>query len=727
MTRFLAFILAACFFLGLVQAGGSGTGLHLRHPLTEDLKDNETIVVDGKVESSDRATLVVRIDDAASRDYASRANIERSLPPGAFHWEIGARGLRTSSGRPLDLKTVRELLLFTTGNGKVSIAAVKIKSFSPLAPGALAYSFGESDAPLLEGFERIGPENSMIVAGHANAVRRPGPDPLVASGIAGVEKIQVAWPQPGAHVTLWTEDPGDWELLPHPLERRIRVNGADVVYERFTRDEWLDKRYLRGLRDEHSDEDDAWTAYGRKRGGLLSFETPIGANGIVIELAGDSPSATFLNAIVVEPAGRTIARDEAEARRAAWYRNTWPVVRSADSSHLEDAVNPLRATAASGTGVRLLASFMSGTAAIEHPQITIASPKLGGMSLDVRIWASQRLLERHGASDTTLTHAGNLLRSDISALPIAGGKSRSYELWISIPQGAQPGVYRGAVILGEAKTPQRPIEIEVLPAILPEVVKPAGFYLDESPQWSWFYGFNLHREEQLACDLKLLESLGITGNAPALSTPLGEGKQAFISDMELAAAGRVANPWLAYAAQKRVLERVGAGETAAVLREAEDRIRNAGLTPPVWSIADEPSNAQSRGVDLKAWIDALRKGVPRVRLAAQLNAPADKALASSFDVGREGDVQMIFPAAEACPAQPSIHSDLLAMAEGFVDQRWLLWLAAQRGTEAEALVAKLKDRFGGHFANVADLTERDLDEMRASIIDLALKTRLSQQ
>jgi hypothetical protein len=786
-------VLAFCAVVPLADTGAAGR-LPLQHPLEAGLHENETISIEGTVEGASGATAVLRIDDALSSDYASRANLERTLPPGPFHWETGVKGLRSSSGRLLDLKSVRELRLFAPAGGTVSITKIDVKAFEPLPGGAIAYSFGSNDAPLFPGFERISPGNPMIVQGHPEGVRRPGPDPLIASGLSGIEALLIPWREPRARVTLWTEDPGDWETLPHPLERRIRVYGktpADVLYERLTPDAWLRGRYLRGLHGEHSPSDDAWTAYGQKRGGLISFETETGPAGIRIELAGDSPAATFLNAIVVETAGQTAARDEAEARRAAWYRSTWPVAAPRGDPEQRTASTALSVFIAPGSGAQLPAFVLSKNA-IEHPLPVLEPPSLGGTSLHTLAWAAQRRLERNGASGTTLTLGDSTLSPDLTALPLRAGEMRRYDLWISVPDGTSPGVYRGAFGIAQDPSVRIPIAVEVLPVTLPKAAKPAGFYLEEAPQWSFFWGQKESRRQQLACDLRLLESLGIAGNAPALAMPFAEDEETFLKDMQAAALAHNQPPWLAYSAAKRIAARVGPFESADILKRAEARLRDAGLVPPVWSIADEPSNAEAQGLNLKGWLRTLRIQAPDLRLAAQLNSPSDADLAPLFDVaiinsgfgiderdiarvksggsdvwlyntgrprvtaglwlwltgasryiqwharmpaadpfdpldGREGDVQMILPGAEPCPAQHGLNRAIFEMADGLTDQRWLLWLSGQSTPEAKALAEQLRLRFQGRYAKAAALSPNELDAIRSSIAGLARKMKLTQR
>ncbi len=56
------------------------------------------------------------------------------------------------------------------------------------------------------------------------------------------------------------------------------------------------------------------------------------------------------------------------------------------------------------------------------------------------------------------------------------------------------------------------------------------------------------------------------------------------------------------------------------------------MPAPVWSVADEPSNPDQGGKALREWVADLRKFAPQARLAGHLNASADIALLSLFDV-----------------------------------------------------------------------------------------------
>jgi hypothetical protein len=83
--------------------------------------------------------------------------------------------------------------------------------------------------------------------------------------------------------------------------------------------------------------------------------------------------------------------------------------------------------------------------------------------------------------------------------------------------------------------------------------------------------------------------------------------------------------------------------------------------------------------------------------------------------GREGDEQLILPSAAPCPSTPSIHRDLLDLADGVVDQRWLLWLDAQARPSARDLRSRIERRIGVRWDRASRMTRRELREIRESI------------
>jgi len=636
--RLLGLLMALCLCAPVTAAElqRGALPINLAGPQLAPMRSADALLLQGRVAAARPITMVVRIDDRASHDYASRANIERALPPGDFRWRINLHGLRTSDGRAMRASDVRQLIIFAAkAASRIKITRLAAVDASELPAGATGYAFGPEDAPLPAGFTRVEPDSPLISEGAPVAIARPAPDPLVASGLRGVARLRLPSPEGRARVTIWAEDPGAWELLPHPLTQRITVNGRQVRARDWTGDEWIVRRYLRGLRQEHGPDDDAWSAFGQWRGGRVSTEVEVGPRGVEIALTGDGPAARFINAVLIEPAGQRAALDAVRARRAEWYRAHWPVVATKEAARAIEipangthALAPRRLTLAPGTGARMTLALRAH--APTRPRIELDAPTADGTALQANLWAGQWRLTRNGAADTVLRLTDDLLRADAEALPLEPERPRTYEIWVQAPRDAPPGVYRGALTVGTGGRAVRlPIIAEVPDLRLPETHR-TGFYLEEAPHWTWF-GDTGQRARQIACDLDFLASMGIRGNAPALATPKPPDFSAFLSDIYAAKRAGTATPWLAYAPLKRLIAREGRA-APQVLANLAKRLDAAGLPRPVWSLADEPANADQATTGLNETARRLRAAIPDIRLAGHLNAPEDDALATLFDV-----------------------------------------------------------------------------------------------
>lgn len=754
----------------------------------------DEIVITGEVRAAAPLRVVLRIDDSKSTTYGTRVNDERTLPPGPFEWRLTVAGARTSSGKLIDADDIRRISLFTPSrDGAIEVASATLRSAEPLPAGAVGLSFGHPDAPLFPGFERVAKGDRRIVQGPAVPVRRPGVDPLIGSGMRGLEKVHAPWPQGRARVTLWTEDVGEWESLPHALRRRIRANGVDIHDETFTAGQWIEKRYLANRGAEADASPDSWEAYGRLRGGLITAEVNVGENGLTIELAGESPVSTFVSAILVEPAGQREALDATQARRARWFRAMWRVADHApepapvfELSSKAATVPPIRVTVAQGAGASFAFDVRSAVN-VQAPDVRIDAPAHPGGAIRVDLWAAQRRLDRRDVSLNLLRPDSSMLRGEFSALPLSANTPRRYVGWVHAPAqgGVSPAIHSSAVRISTgAGDIAIPLEVEVLPARLPPAPRAAGFYLDEAPHLTWFPGQSGQRRRQINCDIAFLASLDIRGNAPAMSTPTPEDDDRFIVDNLTAGRGGAAAPWLAYTPAKRLRERFGVQAAAKKLAETSSVLRELGLAAPVWSVADEPSNPDHSEGDLAQWTRALRAADPKTRLAAQLNTPGDAALLHLFDVamindgygidvdqvartarggrevwlyntarprltagrwlattgasrylqwharmptadpfdptdGREGDVQMFFPTPSACPARPDIHIDVLRMAEGVADQRWIEWLRTREEPQARILLRDIETGTPKRWRDAIAKLDGRADETRAAIAALA--------
>ncbi|MGA8169938.1 MAG: hypothetical protein WB816_03765 [Methylocystis sp.] len=759
----------------------------------------EEIVVRGVVSGETSVTLVLRIDDGRSSSYATRVNEEHELPPGPFDWRVAVVGIKTSNGGLIDARDIRRVMLFETNSrGAVQIDRFGVEAGAKLPDGSIGYSLGFSDAQLIAGLTRLSPNDPRIIGRHPVAVRRPGLDPVVSNGVVGIERLHLEWPRGRARISLWTEDVGEWENLPRVLRRRIRVNGVDILDQYRTPRQWIVDRYLAGRDREAGKGDDAWNAYGRYRGGLISAEVEVGDDGVSIEFAGDTPAATFLSAAVIEPAERTAAREMVEAARRAWIDSNFPVRGGAeierdnvavfDVDNPSAVVPPVRVTLTPGSGARAKFALRSATL-VEHPDIAVRVPSAHGRALEAEIYAAQQRLERQGAGSRLLTREARLLRGEPGALPIRADEPRRYETWISAPEDLPAGVYRGAVDVALPSGVIRvPIVADVLPIVLPIPVAPAGFYLDEAPHLGWSEETRSERGRQLSCDLLELRKFGIVGNAPGLATPTGAGLGAFVEDVRRAADAGARTPLFAYTPLKRLLAEETPAAVAPRVFVAMSALERAGLPAPIWSITDEPGNPDQGQNNLLALAAKLRADAPGIRLGGQFNNPRDIQFIDAVDTvlinqgfgidadeimslrrlgrevwlyntgkprftagvwlwltdaahylqwharmpsadpfdptdGREGDVQIFPPMPEICPLRADIDINLLDMAEGLVDQRWLAWLSGRNDADARALETRIRRDTPRDWKSASADGARAAQAIRNSIIELARRLK----
>ena len=796
----------------------------------ERFEDDDQLVITGIAETAETVGLLIRVDDGQSHDYGSRFNDERTLSAGPFSLKLGLKGLKTSGSRVINHRDVRRIIVaMFQGRGTIKVDTFAVERAIGLPVGVSAYSLGGLDAPVPWGMERIGPGDNRVKGapgGQVRVIRRPMPDPVVANGLMGIAQLRLAQPPGRARVTLFTEDPGEWELLPAPLQRRIRVNGQVALDVRLDPREWIAQRYLRNATAEHGRDDDAWSAYGRWRGNPVALDVDVGQDGVVIDLAGVEPSALYLSAVIIEPAASTKGIDHVQALRADWYRSTFPIgkepvtvsdpalpVQLQASAAGEQPLAPARVSAAPGTGARLRLALTSPTL-IERPSLTLEPPALDAKvdgatpeqhQIQTRMWAGQWRLGRADLNQLRLGDAR--LVADLASLPLAPATPRHYELWFTVPETASAGLYRGALVLSaasgvvsetrlpqdsETRLPQDsetrlphdvrlPIEVEVLAHKLPPVAKAAGFYHDEAAYLTWSPALRGERDRQVRCDLDLLAAFGSTGTSPAMAPVANPDPSAFLADTITAARAGVQPGWLVY---QNLQGDPDVERTADRVVAAARAVAGAGVPPLVWSVADEPSNVDLDQSSFPALVKALRRRAPGIRLGGHFNSPADEKFVDLVDTvlinygfgldqaniarlaargrdvwlyntvhvrlsaglwlwrskatryvqwharmptadpfdpldGREGDHQMIYPGRDVCSAQPDINRELLRMAEGIVDQRWLLWLETRREPEAVRLARELHSIGGDKWKPAGTLSEAELARMRDRIVELA--------
>ena len=792
---------------------GTGTAPIEHYPSRPIDARGRELIIEGANRSAEIQNIVLRLDDGASTSYASRVNIEREVPPGPFRLRFPVEGLTTPTKRVIDATSLRLVILSPwPENDQIAISRFDLAPIKRLPEGTIAVALGAADAQLPPGFERIAPGDPRLVGRHLQVRRRPAPDPLVANGIRGIEQLTLKTAPGVKRVTIWSEDPGEWEHLPAVLDQTIRVNGKTISATKRSFTGWIAERYLAQRWREHTAESDAFAAFGRHRGNRRSLEVDAADGTIQITIDGATLDDRYLSAVLIEPAGNEAALEQVTADRAAWYRDNFPVVPVATSARTDGLPSahtghevaiqwdpaagarqtgqPVRVRLAPGGSTRVTLALTSAIE-IPRPAITLDEPAADRQRLSLTAWAGQWRLDRTEPQDTRLEWRDDRLISDLSRLPLGPDLTRRYELWLTAPPSASPGRFTGEIVIAATATTgtaapslRIPLEADVLDVTLPPAAKPAGPYLAYAPHLTWNTAI-ADRDRQAACDLDWLSRFGLTGTAPPIATPLEGGLTPVLDEMTRAQRAGVSPGWMLYNPLHQMRIAYGTERTAKFIGAATDAIAARRLPAPVWSAADEPSNPDQDQGDLAEWVKALRQATSHpIRLAGHLNSPADRPYARLFDVviinpgfgldrnqvgdlsangrqvwiyntftprltagvwlhyssavryvqwharmptadpldpidGREGDVQMFYPMDRICPDRVDIHRSLLRLADGILDQRWLIWLANQTNPAAKTLRREIEAAIPRTWAQARLLSDRDLHDIRNRIIDLA--------
>jgi hypothetical protein len=791
------------------------------------------LIIEGENKAANTQTLVIRLDDSQSHDYASRANIERDIPPGPFSLKFPVQGISSPRKRVLEADDLRLAIVSPwPETSDITISRFELTPIDTFPPGTFGFAFGQPDAPLPSGFKRIAPGDPRITGQHISPRRRPMPDPIIASGLRGIRQVRLQVPPGRKRVTIWSEDPGEWEHLPHALNRTIKVNGHILIATRLTPTQWLNQIYLGARWREHDQSSNAWTAFGKYRGAARSIVVESRGE-IVIDIAGDTLDDQYLSAVLIEPHDSSVGLTQTINGREHWYRSNWRNAPDLASAYETNTARSgtvhsyvLRASAegaagsttmlppatgqlAAGTSVRLTLSITKVDGDDVRPRIAItpprraSRPKSGSTSqsgsavasnvraLKVRAWAGQWRMDRALPQDTQLSLRDDRLIGDLERLAVSSARPRRYELWVSAPTGAAHGHYSGLFTITVAgHTFRIPLALDVVDAKLPAARKPVGVYLGFAPHLSWFDETKRDARAQAVCDMRFLAELGLTGSAPAVSVPHKGGTAEFVTEMQDAATGGISAGWLIYNPLRQLRDAYGIDRAARFAAGATLDLHTLTLPAPVWSAADEPSNPDQDSSELRQWIATLRRtakelpGVSRINLAGHLNSRNDAEFAHLFDTliinpsfgydrnhisrlssngrqvwfyntfrprltagvwlhttkanryiqwharmptaspldpidGREGDVQLFYPDNRICPPNPDIHRDLLRLAEGVVDQRWLLWLERQSSQAARRIATTVAVRIPAQWSKASQWTDKELSDLRASIMQLA--------
>ncbi|ATF09431.1 hypothetical protein [Candidatus Enterovibrio altilux] len=721
------------------------------------VSESSLLIIQGTNFSNSDVILVIRADDSQDPGYADRANIERVIPKGKFELQVSFASLRTPSGRQLKLDTLEQIILFP---GEITpgftLISVQVKIPEPLGKNVYAWDLGPAESAIWPGFKPLTINMGLLSGKNMTPVDRSAKmqaaDSLTCDGIRGIETASLPLPIGNWQITLWLRDAGEWEYLPHPLKRKIYANGKRIYVKDLTPSEWIQRIYL-GRRDiEATPASSSWELFGKRESDRVTFDIYSDGTPIILRLYGDSTDAQFISAILAIPSKNALILDILTRQRKAWWEKNWAIAnwKKWPTGQPSLTIENAKLQAAPGTSVTAIFEFEQGNLP-GAPMIMLSQPTLNNHSIPAHWHWSQWQLTRTHLASTLLEAHDTYLRHGLMPANKGVAMPRQLVVRFDLPQGLAKGLYKGEMrIMIPGKNFTLPFHINVVDAVLPELTKPIGIYLEKPVHFGWFKELEMLGDQAMICDLRFLRKLGLTGISPPYPTPSDDEKRIKFNRLsgELNKLGFVDS--MAYTSAKRLSQRLGAGNAANIVAEIEAEYKQKLQNMPYWSIADEPSNPGNTDL-FKSIHRYFTLFAPTAKLAGHLNHSADKAYLPMFDMilindgygankkdiqdaqdqnlkvwlynmpnpraaagfylwqtqadgfiqwhgrmptadpfdptdGREFDVQFLYPSENPCPQEPDINILLYDIMNGIVDHRWMLWLQQKANSNSNAKV-----------------------------------------
>lgn len=596
------------------------------------------LIISGQNESKKQQILIVRIDNENSSDYRSRVNQEFTLSPGPFELILPLSGLKASSGKPFKQPYSKLFVFGADMRTGIQLEKVLISTTSKLPEQTLALDFGSGNSAAFPGFESISKNSSYLKGKIIERVRTSG-DSLIRDGISGVISLQIPWADGQWKLSLWTQDQGEWEYLPHFLTRQIIANGTTIIDEKFTREQWINNVYLAGRKKEGGIDGDLWTLVGKRRSGFISQNIQVSDGLVNIDLKGDY-DARYISAMVLEPLDGIFAQATQEKRHAR-FLNQWsvynPPYSPPDALSLEDISQQVKDDEAYYLAAR--DTILNLTFEIESPVddiapvIVVSPPKSSdGKALKVTTRYGHWRYERPAPNATSLILDDSYLRADMESIELSNKKPRRLHVQVKVPSEAFSGDYSGKIQLfsrGELRLLD--YKVRVLPIILPELEFSVGLYLEPAPFYQWFKPLKSQASTATACDLSLMDSHGFSTVAPALATPDSKkSRRQFVAQMKKIKSFGFDGEILAYTPLKRLLKQKDASEVATDLTKLNLLLKKNDISNIYWSIFDEPAN--NHFSQIKSTTELLKKEHQTFNTAGHMNSRRQEKLVPLSDL-----------------------------------------------------------------------------------------------
>ena len=605
----------------------------------DPLVTGSELQLSGQNNSDDQQLLIFRLDNANSSNYRSRVNKEFSLPKGEFNLSIPLTGLKASGGDLLK-QPYSEMIIFAGHDSDaLSLNDVQITTPAALPENTLALDFGHADSPVFSGFEQVKKGDSRITGSLLPRFRKSG-DALIQDGIEGIDSISIPWPNGQWKLSLWTRDQGEWEYLPHYLNRKIVAENTELLSEFYSREEWIKQVYLAGTSKEADIDGDLWQVVGQRRSGFVTQTVTVNDGVLNFALEGDR-AARYLAALVVEPLSGEYAKNTEKQRRER-FLNQWPVTvppyEKVDQLTITDisqqVKNQIESSylAVGGTLLNLVFEINSPVADSD-PVIAVAPPRsANNHKLNIAKRYGHWRYERPQPNASALIQTDSFLRGDLSQMTLSDKQPRRIHIQVNIPVDTPAGEYRGSIqLFSNNELYLLDYKVDVLPFTLPRLAAPVGLYLEPAPYYNWFSPLKKREAFATACDLSLLATMGFTTLAPALVTPNNDkNRQTFIQQLKQLKRFGFDKSVLAYAPLKRLLAAGSIQKTGLDLLKLKQALAEQELPEVFWSIFDEPIPEKFAAIQESARL--LHNSPLELKTAGHFNNPHQKDLTGMADL-----------------------------------------------------------------------------------------------
>ena len=642
-----ALLYVVSYALSLMLPAAAANQILLEHqdkpPFTHDFSDSllergTELVISGINTSDEPEILVVRIDNSESSDYYSRSNREFTVAPGTFTLTMPLTSLKTSGNEPL-AQPYDDMRIFAAAFwSDIKLNRVLISTNNSVPKNTLALDFGSLASTVFPGFEPIQKDHPYIEGNVTERVRTSG-DPLIHDGISGIEQLQIPWPDGEWKISLWAQDQGEWEYLPHYLDRNIRVNGVKISEQSSTATQWINDVYLAGRKQEAVIDGDLWSLVGERRSGFISGNFTVTDGLISLAFEGDF-DGKYLSGLVVEPIEGTFGRS-VQTKRRERFLNTWPIIaesyKISDSLVVKDVSRQVKASddvylTPGNTILNLEFEITSPTDDVA-PVFAVSRPRNeSGDTLFISERYGHWRFERPSPNGSSLVLNDSYLRADMETLRLSSQLPRRVYVQVHVPKGTKPGDYQGKVqLFSQGRLQVLDYQLKVLPFDLPTLQKPVGLYLEPAPYYHWFNHLAVYREKATACDLTLLSAHGFSTVAPSLVTPVDkEAQTLFIKQLQQLKQFGFTQSLLAYSPLKRLLQQQTPSEAEGSLVALKKQMKQQGFSNLYWSVFDEP--LPDKHPQIKRWFELLNKPAMQMKTAGHMNNENQEALAEHTDL-----------------------------------------------------------------------------------------------